>query len=369
MAKNSNARKKIVSKARRTLVRRRSGHKRHRPRRSGGGVDYSFAASYKNLVETNHRPKNEGDYDRVIHAPRVLSLVNNAEETSQFIADLRSAFQKSKSVFVVLRDVEQIEYDGLTVLLSVMVRFKENGIDFNGDFPIDGAAKSVINESEFFKHLYKTNFRGASSYKLGKKNSSIHTHANKTVDSSLSASLVMTAAKTIWGEERRCPGVQRTIIELMQNTNNHASPEKEGERHWWLSIKHLQEVKKVNFSFVDYGVGVFESLKQKKSGNKFFGALEALRLRFTPESNLDVLKLVFKGELHKTSSGKSYRGKGLPGMYEAFEKNALSRLVVVTNDVYFNSSENTSRRLTPPFHGTFVHWELAENNHSLHNEN
>lgn len=54
-------------------------------------------------------------------------------------------------------------------------------------------------------------------------NSSIYTHAQLAVAPDIADLLIKQASKTIWGEPRRCPGVQRTFIELMHNTNNHAS--------------------------------------------------------------------------------------------------------------------------------------------------
>ncbi len=303
-----------------------------------------------------------------VKAPDVLSFVRNPEEVCKFIAELRACFDKRKPVWVILKHVRELDYDGITVLLSVMVRFKSKRIEFNGDYPTDGAARKTLEDSKFFNHLLKGSFRDEDDFDLTGK-SSILTHAMRKVDSQLGQKLIESATQTVWGEKRRCPGIQRTFIELMQNTNNHASLDKEGDKHWWLSVKHIKEQNRVAFSFVDYGVGVFYNLQNKRQDNKFFRVLERLSEKFRYGNNAEILKLIFLGELHKTASGKPFRGKGLPGVYEALKGNKLSNFAMITNNVFYHSHGDDYRILQTEFQGTFIYWELTTANASLAYEN
>jgi hypothetical protein len=297
-----------------------------------------------------------------ISGPRILSLLKNPEGVASFVAKIKDNFDRQKPVFVDLKAVDEIDYDGLAVLLSVLVRFKAKKIPFNGRSPAQKAARAVLEESRFFGHLLSKPFKDENSYKLGAR--SIVTHANLIVDSELAQSIVEEAALTIWGERRRCHGVYRALIELMHNTNNHAGS-KDGDKHWWLSVKHFEAERRVTFSFLDFGIGVFKSLQTKPSENRLFGILDKLRERLLHGSDADVLRLIFEGELHKTSTGKYYRGKGLPGVYQAWQKNDFSRLAMITNKVFFDSATNEYRPLDVEFQGTFVHWELSQHNRSL----
>src|SRR5690606_11639075 len=67
-----------------------------------------------------------------VHAPSVLSIIGNAEETIEFFTELHGLFQKRRRVWVSLGDVTQISYDGIVALLAAMIRFKAAGIGFNG---------------------------------------------------------------------------------------------------------------------------------------------------------------------------------------------------------------------------------------------
>ncbi len=291
-------------------------------------------------------------------------MVSNPDEVAEFISRIKNCFDQHLPVFVVLREVTRIDYDGITVLLSAVVRFKAMQIRFNGDYPEDPLVRAILESSGFFEHLYKSKFVQRNSYKLT-SGGTIYTHAKRTVDSLLGEKIIQHASKTAFGEVRRCPGVQRTFIELMQNTNNHASMTQEGEKHWWLSVKHITEERRVAFSFVDYGVGVFYNLRHKPQENIFYQIFERLSEIFAFRDDAEILKLILNGDLHKTASGKPFRGKGLPGIYEKLTKNAISNLAIVTNDVYFNSKTDEYRMLKNSFEGTFVYWELTSENTSL----
>lgn len=310
--------------------------------------------------EKTDKRKLEGKYKShtKVVAPSNFSLIENPAEIADFINNLKGLFTSRRKVFVILKHVEKINYDAIIVLLSVMVRFKSHNIGFNGDFPLNLNAKRTLIESGFFENLYK-NFKNEDRYKLGFQKV-IHTHAWKNVDSKLSAQVIENASKKIWNEPRRCQGVQRTMLELMLNTNNHASLVKGGDKHWWLSTNYIAEHNKVAFSFVDYGVGVFNSLNNKTKKSKFHGWTSKMTDKFKYGSNADLLKLIMEGELHRTVTGKHWRGKGLPGIFEAFKRNQISNLYIITNDVFADVSSNNFKTIKTNFPGTFIYWEINQ---------
>lgn len=321
----------------------------------------------KNLPKPEKRRRGlDNKYKRFkkVVAPTVLSFLRNTEGVIKFIHELNVHFVRQQKVFVILKDVTVIDYDALVVLLSLMVKFKSEKIDFNGDFPDDAYCRQKLMNSKFLPNLYKY-LPANDRVKLGEFNS-IHTHAWKNVDSKLSATLIERAAERIWKSKRRCQGVQRTLIELMQNTNNHATVGLAGDKHWWLSVNYVQNENKVCFSFVDFGVGVFESLSNKQSSSKFYGWLEKMQATFKYQNNAELLKLILDGELHSTVTGKHYRGKGLPGIREALSRNQISNLHIVTNNVIADVGAGTYRKLNNNFEGTFLYWELNEQNINCH---
>lgn len=300
-----------------------------------------------------------------IKPPKNFSMITNTEDSLAFIAKLERCFDIHQKVFVNLSDVEVIAHGALVILLSIMKKFKANKIGFNGYMPQKPVAHQILSESGFFSELYSNKSHSLESYRLEKPY--FFTHSSKIVDAKLSASLIKSMSKLIWGEPRRCTKLQRVYIELMQNTNNHASLEGHGQQHWWTTAIYDRERNTGCFSFIDYGVGILKSLKNDHR-NKFYSVLEKISRIFHPQSNADLLRLLMTGEIHRTASGAYYRGKGLPGIYQACENNNISHLVVISNDTICNFADNSFKLLKNKFSGTFVYWELNSSNNNFANK-
>lgn len=242
---------------------------------------------------------------------------------------------------------------------------------FEGSFEADiteamwkSRTRLTLIKSGFFEQLYKTyGIKQQDSYSLTKKR--FFTNANKIVDSKLSSEIILSMSKLIWNEERRCPGVQRAFLELMQNTNNHADTSEKGVHHWWTTASYDQEHNKACFSFIDYGIGIAQSINYDER-SKFHQYIDFFRSKFNTENDADLLRLLLNGQMH-SSTGMYYRGKGLPGIYVANNDNKISNLIVISNKAMADVSNDRYIPLKKDFSGTFVYWELNENNDSIKN--
>lgn len=298
-----------------------------------------------------------------VSAPTVFSLITNPNEVIAFINKLEEFYLNKTPVHIDLKDVVILDYSAVTILVSVMFSFKSRQIRFNGNFPKDQKLAKLLVESDFFKYLQKSISKKIE-YKLGKENQ-IFTRANKEVNAELGLVVMLESTKTIWNKPRVCKGLQRTILELMQNTNNHAGLINKGEEHWWISVNHDRKNKKVSFIFIDYGVGIFESLKHKPQNNKWFGWLDKIKTRLKHGGNDEILRLLLNGDMHLTVTGQHFRGKGLPGIKQVVERNQISDLKIISNGVFADVSNDKYQTLKCEFSGTFVMWELNENNENI----
>lgn len=298
-----------------------------------------------------------------ISVPDIFSLIKNPVETINFINLLEDRYLNKKEVFVNMKNVEFMDYSAVTMLLSVVYSFKQRNIKFNGNFPDRLEYRKMLVDSGFFDCL-KTKINNDLEYVIGKKNQ-IFTRANKEVNSELGLPVMIETSETVFGEKRTLKGLQRVLLELMHNTNNHADLNKKGEKHWWLSVNHDKENKKVSFIFLDYGIGIFESLRNKPEEGKWEKLRNYISKMINKDDNSNILKLLLEGEIHMTVTGKHYRGKGLPGIREALIRNDVSNLNIVSNNVYSNVTENEYIILDNEFSGTFVSWEINANNNNL----
>ncbi|MEI7583085.1 hypothetical protein [Runella sp.] len=299
------------------------------------------------------------DFNKVT-APENFSFIKNPEETINFINKIEELYLNKKNVFINIKDLKFLDYSAVTILVSVMFSFKSRRLKFNGNFPSNPKLAKLLIDSDFFKYLDKP-IGDKIEYEIGKENQ-IFTRANKEVNSELGLVVMVEASTTIWGTQRTCKGLQRTLLELMQNTNNHADINKKGEKHWWLSVNHDKVNKKVSFIFVDYGVGIFESLKNKPQSNKWYGWVEKIKNKLVYGGNDEIFKMLLEGQMHLTVTGEHFRGKGLPGINEVLGRNQISNLKIVSNDVFADVQLKKYFKLKSEFSGTFVYWELNENN-------
>lgn len=338
-------------------IRRRSIHKE---RRKGINLLH-FGTPKKEAQDDIKLMSATRGYERV-HAPEIFSFNENPEGVIQFINKLEVLFNKRKKTCVMLKNIREIDYGAIVSLLSIMVQFKSNNIKFNGNFPKNKIAKQTLIQSGFFKNLARE-FKDEDHYEItdGGKNEII-THAGKMVDSERSDAIIQAASKTIWGEERRCQGVQRVLIELMMNTNNHAANRAKGEKLWWLHLNHDDEAGVVGFAFVDFGVGIFKSLNDKPDTSVFFNYLAKIGKLLKFGHNAEILKLMLSGDFHQTVTGKYFRGKGLPGIADVQKRNQISSLKIVTNDAYASLDDGVFEKLNFSFSGTYVYWEIRRDN-------
>jgi len=299
-----------------------------------------------------------------IKAPSSFSLLTNTEETISFINEIENCFTARKRVFVVLEKVTQIDPSAITVLLSVMYKFKIARIKFNGDFPEDEGVKQKLVDSQFFEKLMKPLSSKIDSDYILRKENQIFARANRIVVSEMGEKIMEEASQTIWGKKRICKGLQKTLLELMQNTNNHASTSQEGEVYWWLSVNHNKEDHSVDFYFVDYGQGILGSLSHRanpKIWSKFWQNMEKM---IESGSEPQIIESLLKGE-HRSPKQRDrpyYRGKGLPSIKNSLDRNQISGLQVITNNTFTDVEKGSFSRLSKNFNGTFFHWKLCQEN-------
>lgn len=310
---------------------------------------------------------NEFKTYRHVIAPRIFSIVDNTEEFLSFVHEIQQCFKNREKVFVDMSNIEKLSDDAIVILLSNMVRFRENHIKFNGNFPNEKNAKAKLKKSGFFKALYKA--KKENGYSVNTMNKTIYTHGNVKADSAFSSKIIEESSMFVWGEPRRCPGIQNTFTELMANTYKHAA-NYEGGHHWWMSMTKDGKEHKVVYGFVDYGVGIFRSLNNKKPGDKLYGAIQHLKTKFPfVKTNEKIMELILKGELHKTVTKKNNRGKGLPSIFKNFERREIDSLVIITNNVYADVKNSDYHLLNNEFVGTFVTWEMNSSILNIKNKN
>jgi hypothetical protein len=275
-------------------------------------------------------------------APANFSFIENTEAVLQYLEELKALFRQRKNVLIDLKDITNLTNDAIVLLLSFVKNPKiVNGVTIKGNYPKDEKLRKIFVESGVFNN---------NNVNEDEHKNYILTRRNKKAEGGIAAELIKRASKVVFGEEGRCPGVYRALMESMANTCYHAKPKQIGEETWWLTVYHDKDNNHVSFAFIDLGVGIFKS-------SNVSGFREQLSLLFGIKDNRDVLKEIITGS--KLSSTKiPYRGKGLPTIYKGLERNYYSNLKIISNDVKADLSNDNFVKLNKEFRGTFIYFEI-----------
>lgn len=330
--------KVIEKRFRRRLKSKEKAHRRRKEYQNKLDQGFDFGAEIK--------------YASKPLAPQNFTLAENQKGVLSFVSDLETLLNKGKSTFVRLNPISKIDLESITLLIGIMAEFQAAGVRFNGDFPNDDDSKKILIDSGFLKQLFPQNY----GYSFGSKKG-IYTHGNKIYDEDVTCEELSDALTCVFGQKRRSQGARRVLLEAMKNTIAHASPNR--KRHWWLSFKKDVKNKKLTVSMLDYGIGIFTSLRTPSKDNPAFSWYEKTKnLGF---KNRTILKKIMEGELKAVSRTREAKhGTGLPGMKTALGNNYISKLVIISNDVYADVGEDKYLKLDTDFSGTMVQFQICE---------
>lgn len=369
MARSSRSRRRLALRRRQLRLQRRAACSKRRRRAFLESKARFRIGKTRATVRTLSRRKRLNRWPFRAEAPTVFCLRTNTASLAAFIGELDARIRRRCPTLVDLVDVTEIDIDAIILLLAVLYSFSRARIEYTGRSPKNAAARRVLQESGFFKHLFgepegRSILGGQyTRYTINKHN---QLYRGNCVASEIAGGIVSDAATLLHGQGATAKGLYRTIIELMHNTNNHADPEEQGRKSWWLAVCHDPADGRVRFSFVDFGVGIFESLAQKPKSSILWQILAAIGITGKISDPAGTLRSIMDGRVHMTVTKKSYRGKGLPGIRETFDRGSIEGLLVLTNSAYADFAANSFTNLTSNFNGTLVSWALTKSSTGFH---
>lgn len=279
------------------------------------------------------------------NAPEIFNLLPNyADATIKYINEVKKLGNKRKGIDFNLKDVTEIGVGAISMLLSVMAELKGQGISFRGTKPENNNALNVLEKSGFMKFVYgrvkPENNNTQNIIFTGDK----RTHHTEILD------VIHNSMETVWGIKGRNQLLYGTIVEMIKNSSKHAF-KSDNKVSWHFAVSHNQESNTVKYSFVDNGIGVVSSHEKgdllRTVGGVFRDNSEFIEGAYT--------------EGIKSKTGLSWRGTGLPTIYETFDFGIIKNFAVITNDVYCNFDSDIKQILKNQFKGTYYYWEIDNN--------
>lgn len=281
-------------------------------------------------------------------APSEFSMIRNSDETISFLNRIR--FYAGKyNLILDLSAVERLTADAVAALVATLAPFARQGVLIRGSVPRDPTAQSILVGSGFFEH-----YRSVQPLPRV-PHGQISQERSKKVQPDIARDLIHFGIKALTGSDRKCSASYRVLIECMSNTHNHALSGKAKLTHsqesatWWATVYADEARNRVCFTFVDGGVGIFDSVR--------LGKVRSLYRFVGLQSDTGILRDLLQGKV-ESRTGLPYRGKGLPAINRLSETHRIESLTILANDVHANVSAGEYRMLPVAFRGTLLYWEI-----------
>ncbi len=276
-----------------------------------------------------------------LKAPSVFKLqYEYAEDVLKFITDIKVIAKQKKGINILMDDISEMGEGAIAMLLSIVEELTAKKVMIKGTKPNDVTAKNILERSGFFNFV-----RGRVSDENRMTKNTILKTGYKNTHQKVLGKAIRGAMETIWGVPGRNPLVYSSALEMMRNSCDHAFKQSSLIR-WHLALTHDDSQNLVKFSFVDNGKGIIKTFTEQ--------SLLATVLHMFKD-NSDLLETAYKNGI-ESRTGLSWRGKGLPTIYENYEDLYIKNLIVISNDVYIDFDRGIKEKLTNPFKGTYYFW-------------
>jgi hypothetical protein len=281
-----------------------------------------------------------------IEAPKEFSLINNTEEVLNYFKKARQYLQEGYPIRFDISQINSLTPDAIALQIARIKDHKfHNKSGISGNAPIDPELRKLFHQSGFYNHV-QTN-----GTKPEIKDTLIHKVTKNKVEPQLAKDACLIGLRHTFQSEEIFDPMFDVLIEIMQNTNNHAG-ETRGEYDWWLHIFNDPDTKVSKYTFLDLGVGIFNSLPAISFKNK-------LAKSFGLTHNVDLVKPLFKGDI-KSRTARPERGRGIPQVFESSQDKGFGKFIMISNDVYVDLKSMQTKKLNNNFSGTLFYWELKK---------
>lgn len=231
-------------------------------------------------------------------------------------------------------------------------RTLNHGLPSSIVWPSDPACKRVLARFNIFKRIGNDTTSSVVESSKPIKVSDLKV-ANETAKQ-----VVDFSSTVLYGKPRKIRSLYAILIEVMANTNNHATSDcEEGRKHpWWLFTFIDDDRSKVILVFVDLGVGLFSSLPVKQYIRRNPSLIRNDLRRDIALANIwDGLT---QGKI-RSRTGDPSRGRGIPLISDSSESDDYSNFIIIANDAYLDLKEKTTSAMREVFSGTLFQIEIS----------
>jgi len=302
-----------------------------------------YALSKKNNKYRKGTSNNTLKLNHQAYAPVDFSIIGNPIETIDFFNNLLYKIRNSKDgIYLALHmaEINNLTIDSVMYLLAVLYNTRLNkpqALEFKVNYPKNIEIRSLLQESGFEKFV---NTRTRTT--INRKRKNIEIQSGNTIKQEVVKDICDFVNNSFNTSTKYTKFLYNMIIELMTNTVQHAYEDKAFMvNQWYLFVEN--QGGKIKFIFLDTGSGIPETITRKF-------LIDILK------KDSDYIKSALLGEF-RTKTKLTYRGKGLPKVYNYFDDNTIQNLAIVSGKGFCVLDKKVDD-IQCKFNGTLFYWEL-----------
>jgi len=282
-------------------------------------------------------------------APKEFSFVHNTNLVLKYFTEAEELFKAKHRLNLNIDDIETLTPDAISLLVaSVNDKNFHHNSGYVGDAPKKPELKKLFKESGFYNFVNNRGFKRTANGNL------LHREMHTKVMPVLAMNAALTGIRHTFGNEEPYEPLYDILIECMSNTNNHASLKSSEKCNWWLYVYNDPITKNSSYSFLDLGVGIFDSVVVQ-------GYFKTLLKGTIVYKNIKIVDDLLAGKIQsRIDEDNEIRGKGIPQIVEYSKRRTFKEFYIITNDVKINLKTAEKEQLDYNFKGTFLYWEIQD---------
>jgi len=277
-----------------------------------------------------------------VAAPEVFSIANNAEGSLSFFHTLQFYVSKGYPVMLDLQGVQSITVDTLLYLLAVWDKLDAQNIKYHisGNLPSHSSAASRFKKSGFLRFV-----DSRSELSGGDKAEVVQIYAGEKVEPTIAGDICKFIQHVHGKNKGDTSKIYEMLVEIMTNTKHHAYGKRDKKPKWYVYAEYIPSKRDILISILDTGKGIPATLK-RRIGEKLFGISDA-----------KIIASALRGDF-RTSTGLTFRGRGLPMIKKSYDDGVISDLVIVSRKGYLRFDMDEKLELTNELVGTLYIWRV-----------
>jgi len=286
--------------------------------------------------------------------PKDFCLKTQPQLSIRYFGVVESCFREGYNVLYDLAEIENISEETVAVIIA---QIKDSNIHMGRikqiSFPNREDLKSKLHqwgiEKKVHKHLSEHDTMNIPIFKV----------QNKLVASVEAKNIVIWASNILYGQVRKIKELYEILIELMANTNNHASSSNDPLHPWFFLAFYNSDNQSIKFIFIDLGVGLFESLPVKQYLNKHPVLFSELRSTlYKRGAELTKIYSELAAGMITSRTGLKNRGRGMPLINKHAQCGIFNSFTIISNDGFVDAKNNKVSVMNENFKGTLFSFEI-----------